>query len=284
MENNKLHGFRKRGTELAYKRYAGQIMKIDRDILPYSPIECELSNYSSNFIMAGRPVRKEILIAEKLLEELEKEAVKKDVDLSSLITTYLLEQLERNKPTRIFAKGKTKGKLAYILNNLYEGSNFIQYVESEKEFEENIFSNREIEETLTYESTIFDEYIYIENYLKGKGYTKEQIEKLQKEEWEEYGTTVNNGITMVNPYSIELEISLEFNGKVLKELTHNHIVPVFVSARLGFHYVFMKKKNTPKTYEEIEELINKGRYKIWDYYAIFLEKEFNKKNNPQKAE
>ena len=124
----------------------------------------------------------------------------------------------------------------------------------------------------------------IENYLKGKGYTKEQIEKLQKEEWEEYGTTVNNGITMVKPYSIELEISLEFNGKVLKELTHNHIVPVFVSARLGFHYVFMKKKNTPKTYEEIEELINKGRYKIWDYYAIFLEKEFNKKNNPQKAE
>ena len=230
MDNNKLHGFRKRGTELAYKRYTGQIMKIDRDIIPYSPIECEFSNYSSNFIMAGRPVNKEILIAEKLLEELEKEAVKKDVDLSSLITTYLLEQLERNKPTRIFAKGKTKGKLAYILNNLYEGSNFIQYVESEKEFEENIFSNREIEEALTYETTIFDEYIYIENYLKGKGYTKEQIEKLQKEEWEEYGTTVNNGITMVKPYSIELEISLEFNGKVLKELTHNHIVPVFVSA------------------------------------------------------
>ncbi|UWG69481.1 MAG: hypothetical protein [Bacteriophage sp.] len=284
MGNNKLHGFRKRGTELAYKRYTGQIMKIDRDIIPYSPIECEFSNYSSNFIMAGRPVNKEILIAEKLLEELEKEAVKKDVDLSSLITTYLLEQLERNKPTRIFAKGKTKGKLAYILNNLYECSNFIQYVESEKEFEENIFSNREIEEALTYETTIFDEYIYIENYLKGKGYTKEQIEELQKEEWEEYGTTVNNGVTMVKPYSIELEISLEFNGKVLKELTHNHIVPVFVSARLGFHYVFMKKKNAPKTYEEIEELINKGRYKIWDYYAMFLEKEFNKKNNPQKVE
>lgn len=284
MDNKKLHGFRKRGTELAFKRYAGNIIEVKEDIIPYLPREYEYQNYMSNFIMAGTPIKKEILIAEELLKELEKEAVRKDVDLSSLITTYLLEQLERNKPTRIFAKGKTKGKLVYILNNLYEGSNFIQYVESEKEFEENIFSNREIEEALTYETTIFDEYIYIENYLKGKGYTKEQIEKLQKEEWEEYGTTVNNGITMVKPYSIELEISLEFNGKVLKELTHNHIVPVFVSARLGFHYVFMKKKNTPKTYEEIEELINKGRYKIWDYYAIFLEKEFNKKNNPQKAE
>ena len=60
--------------------------------------------------MAGTPVKKEILIAEGLLKELEEEAIKKDVDLSSLITTYLLEQLERNKPTRIFATGKTRGK------------------------------------------------------------------------------------------------------------------------------------------------------------------------------
>ncbi len=284
MDNNKLHGFRKRGTELASKRYSGSIMKVEEDIIPYLPRQYELQNYMNNFIMAGTPVKKEILIAEELLKELKEEAEKKDVDLSSLITTYLLEQLERNKPTRIFAKGKTKGKLTYILNNLYEGSNFIQYAESEKEFEENVFSNREIEQALTYENNIFDEYIYIENYLKGKGYTKEQIEKLQKEEWEEYGTIVNNGITMVNPYLIELEHFFEFNGKVLKAFKLDDIVPVVVSARLGFHYVFMKKKNTPKTYEEIEELINKGRYRIWDYYAIFLEKEFNKKHNPKKVE
>lgn len=282
--NNKLHGFRKRGTELAYKRYAGQIMKIDRDTFPYSPIECELSNYNKNFIMAGGPVRQEIFIAEKLLEELKEEAIKKDVDLSSLISTYVLEQLERNKPTRIFAKGKTKGKLAYILNNLYEGSSFIQYAESEKEFEDNIFSNRELEETITYESTIFDEYIYIENYLKGKGYTKEQIEKLQEEEWEKYGTIVNNGITMVNPYSVELEMYFSFNGKELKSLTHDHLFFVHVSARLGFHYILMKKKNAPKTYEEIEELISKGGYKIWDYYAMFLSEEFNKKYKTEKTE
>ena len=37
----------------------------------------------SNFIMAGTPVKKEILIAEGLLKELEEEAIKKDVDLSS---------------------------------------------------------------------------------------------------------------------------------------------------------------------------------------------------------
>lgn len=282
--SNKLHKFRKRGTELAFKRYAGNIVEINEDIIPYDKREYELSNYSTNFIMAGTPIKKEILIAEELLKELEEEALRKDVDLSSLITIYLLEQLERNKPTRLFAKGRTKGKLTYISNNLYEYSNFIQYAESKEEFEENIFSNKEIEEALTYKTTIFDEYIYIEKYLMSKGYSKEQIEDIQKEEWEEYGTIVNNGITMINPYSIELEKSVEFNGKVLKELTYNHIVPVFVSARLGFHYVFMKGKNTPKTYEEIEELINKGRYKIWDYYAIFLEKEFNKKNNPQKAE
>ena len=159
--SNKLHKFRKRGTELAFKRYAGNIVEIKEDTIPYDKRECELSNYITNFIMAGTPVKKEILIAEELLKELEEEALRKDVDLSSLITIYLLEQLERNKPTRLFAKGRTKGKLTYILNNLYEYSNFIQYAESKEEFEENIFSNKEIEEALTYETTIFDEYIYI---------------------------------------------------------------------------------------------------------------------------
>lgn len=282
--SGKLHKFRKRGTELAFKRYSGMIVEHKEDLSPYDESKYYLSNYMKNFVMAGRPIQKEILIAEKLLKELEEEAIKKDVDLSSLITIYLLEQLERNKPTRIFAKGKTKGKLMYILNNLYEGSNFIQYAESEKEFEDNIFSNRELEESLTYENTIFDEYIYIENYLKGKGYTKEQIEKLQEEEWEKYGTIVNNGIAMVNPYSIELEMYFSFNGKELKSLTHDRLFPVYVSARLGFHYILMKKKNTPKTYKEIEELINKGGYKIWDYYAMFLSEEINKKYKTEKTE
>lgn len=159
--SNKLHKFRKRGTELAFKRYAGNITEVKEDIIPYLPRQYEYQNYMSNFIMAGTPVKKEILIAEGLLKELEEEAIKKDVDLSSLITTYLLEQLERNKPTRIFATGKTRGKLTYILNNLYELSNFIQYAESKEEFEDNIFSNRKIEELLTYKTTIFDEYIYI---------------------------------------------------------------------------------------------------------------------------
>ena len=95
--NNKLHKFRKRGTELAFKRYAGNIIEVKEDIIPYLPRQYEYQNYMSNFIMAGTPVKKEILIAEKLLKELEEEAIKKDVDLSSLITTYLLEQLERNK-------------------------------------------------------------------------------------------------------------------------------------------------------------------------------------------
>ena len=280
--SKKLHKFRKKGEELTFKRYAGQIIEVTEDIIPYDPIECEFSNYIRNFIMAGSPVRKEIFIAENLLEELEEDAIRKDVDLSSLITIYLLQQLERNKPTELVATGKTKGKTKYILNSLYESSNFIKYVESKEEFEKNIFSNKELEKLLSYKSNAFDEYIYIENYLTGKGYTKEQIKELQKEEMKKYGTFEDNGITMLHPYSIELETRLEFNGKVLKELTH--IVPVFVSARLGLHYVFMKGKNTPKTYEEIEELINKGRYKIWDYYAIFLEEEFNKKNNPQKEE
>lgn len=213
MDNNKIHGFRKRGTELAFKRYAGNIIEVKKDIISYLPRQYEYQNYMSNFIMAGRPVRKEILIAEKLLEELEKEAVKKDVDLSSLITTYLLEQLERNKPTRIFATGKTRGKLTYILNNLYELSNFIQYAESKEEFEENIFSNRKIEELLTYQTTIFDEYIYIEKYLMDKGYSKEQIEEIQKEEWKKFGKTKNNGVDMIKPYTLNHEEIWEKMGE-----------------------------------------------------------------------
>lgn len=282
MDNKKLHGFRKRGTELSYKRYAGNIVEVKEDIIPYSKREYEYSNYSTNFIMAGTPVKKEILIAENLLKELEEEALRKDVDLSSLITIYLLEQLERNKPTRLFAKGKTKGKLTYILNNLYENSNFIQYAESKEEFEENIFSNREIEEVLTYETTIFDEYIYIEKYLMNKGYSKEQIEELQKEEWQKFGRTKNNGVYMVKPYSLDSEQSWGINGREV--LNFKRMIPVFVSVRLGFHYMLMKKPNTPKTYQEIEALINKGGNKVWDSYVRFLEEEIQRKYNPKKAE
>lgn len=282
--SNKLHQFRKRGTELTFKRYTGNIVEINEDIIPYDKREYELSNYSTNFIMAGTPIKKEILIAEELLKELEEEALRKDVDLSSLITIYLLEQLERNKPTRLFAKGRTKGKLTYILNNLYEYSNFIQYAESKEEFEENIFSNKEIEEALTYETTIFDEYIYIEKYLMSKGYSKEQIEDIQKEEWEKFGKTKNNGVDMVAPYPVRLKHDVEFNGRIVEELGFESTHGVFISARLGFHYMLMKNKNEPKTYEAIEELINKRGNKVWDLYVIFLEQEIQRKYNPKKAE
>ena len=39
MDNNKIHGFRKRGTELAFKRYAGNIIEVKEDIIPYLPRE-----------------------------------------------------------------------------------------------------------------------------------------------------------------------------------------------------------------------------------------------------
>lgn len=282
MDNKKLHGFRKRGTELAFKRYAGNITEVKEDIIPYLPRQYEYQNYMSNFIMAGTPVKKEILIAEGLLKELEEEAIKKDVDLSSLITTYLLEQLERNKPTRIFATGKTRGKLTYILNNLYELSNFIQYAESKEEFEDNIFSNRKIEKLLTYKTTIFDEYIYIEKYLMDKGYSKEQIEEIQKEEWEKFGKTKNNGVDMIKPYTLNHEEIWEKNGREVINFKRN--IHVFVSTRLGFHYMLMKKTNAPKTYQEIEALINKGGNKVWDSYVRFLEQEIQRKYNPKKAE
>ena len=282
MDNNKIHRFRKRGTELAFKRYAGSIIELQRDIIPYLPREYEYDNYMSNFIKAGAPIKKEILIAEKLLEELEKEAVKKDVDLSSLISTYLLEQLERNKRTSILGKGKTKGKLAYILNNLYEGSNFIQYVESKKEFENNIFSNRGLEKSLTYQHTMIDECRYIEDYLINKGYSNDQIENIKKEELEKFGTYEVDGTPVLRTYPVEMEHYIEIQGKEIASFDFKAFVDV--PARLGFHYVLMNKKNSPKTYEGIEELINKGGYKVWDLYAKFLEMESQKKTNPQKVE
>ena len=269
--NNKLHKFRKRGTELAFKRYAGNIIEVKEDIIPYLPRQYEYQNYMSNFIMAGTPIQKEILIAEELLKELEKEAIKKDVDLSSLITTYLLEQLERNKPTRICAK------LAYILNSLYGTSNFIQYVESKEMFEKNIFSNRELEESLTYEHTMIDECRYIEDYLINKGYSKEQIEDIKREELEKFGTYEVNGTSILRMYPVDMEHYLEIQGKEIASFDYK--VFVYVPARLGFHYVLMNKKNSPKTYEGIEELINKGGYKVWDLYAKFLEMESQKKTN-----
>lgn len=282
MDNNKLHGFRKRGTELSYKRYAGMIIEYKEDLIPYDERKYEVSNYMKNFVMAGQPIQKEILIAEELLKELEEEAIKKDVDLSSLITTYLLEQLERNKPTRICAKGKTKGKLAYVLNSLYGTSNFIQYVESKEEFEKNIFSNRELEESLTYEHTMIDECRYIEDYLINKGYSNEQIEDIKKEELEKFGTYEVDGVSILRMYPVEMEHYLEIQGKEVASFDFK--VLVYVPARLGFHYVLMNKKNSPKTYEGIEELINKGGYKVWDLYAKFLEMESQKKTNHQKAE
>jgi len=280
--SNKLHKFRKRGKELAFKRYAGMIIEHDEDFIPYYERKYELANYMQNFITAGQPIQKEIFIAENLLEELEEEAKRKDVDLSSLITTYLLEQLERNKPTRVFAKGRTKGKVTYILNSVYESSNFIRYVESKEEFEENIFSNRELEEVLTYENEIIDEYKYIENYLINKGYTQEQIEEIKKEEIEKFGACKLNGITLMNMYPVEMERYLEIQGKEIASFDFK--VFLYIPARLGFHYVLMNKKDSPKTYEGIEELINKGGYKVWDLYAKFLEMESQKKTNPQKAE
>lgn len=48
--------------------------------------------------------------------------------------------------------------------------------------------------------------------------------------------------------------------------------------------MLMKKTNAPKTYQEIEALINKGGNKVWDSYVRFLEQEIQKKYNPKKAE
>lgn len=263
-----LNELRKRGTELSWKRYMGESIEVNEDLNRYDDVKYWLDNYMTNFLMAGSPQQKEIVIAEKLLNELEEIAVKKDVDLSTLISVYLLEMLERNYPTRVCATGKTKGKANYIINNLYEGSNFIQYADSKEDFKESIFSNRELEKSLSYESTIFDEYIYIERYLMSKNYTKYQIEEIQKEEWEEFGVIKNGGIDMVKPYSINLEYKFD-----VESLNFTALHAVYVSVRLGLHYLYMKKLKGTSTYEEIEETINqklKGGEKAWDFYKRFL--------------
>lgn len=263
-----LNALRKRGMELSWKRYMGESIDVAEDLTRYDDIKYSLGNYMSNFLMAGSPMQKEIFIAEKLLNELEEIAAKKEVDLSTLISVYMLEMLERNYPTRVCATGKTKGKANYILNNLYEGSNFIQYSESKEEFKENIFSNRELEKLLSYESTIFDEYTYIEKYLMSKSYSRKQIEEIQKEEWEEFGVTQNGGIDMVKPYVITLEYKLD-----VEALNFTALHAVYVSVRLGLHYLYMKRSKGTNTYEEIEETINKklkGEEKPWDFYKRFL--------------
>ena len=49
--SNKLHKFRKRGTELAFKRYAGNIIEVKEDIIPYLPRQYEYQNYTHRLWM-----------------------------------------------------------------------------------------------------------------------------------------------------------------------------------------------------------------------------------------
>lgn len=75
----KINELRKRGTELSWKRYMGETIDVnDHETLNrYDDVQYWLCNYMSNFLMAGLPQKKEIVIAEKLLNELEEIAIKK---------------------------------------------------------------------------------------------------------------------------------------------------------------------------------------------------------------
>lgn len=64
---------------------------------------------------------------------------------------------------------------------------------------------------------------------------------------------INNcGIDMVKPYGINLEYKFH-----VEALNFTSLQAVYVSVRLGLHYLYMKKSKGTRTYEKIEEIINK---------------------------
>lgn len=234
----------------------------------------EINKFRNNFCYAD-PVSEEIMFTSYLLEELKECAKEKNVELSLYINYQLLKMLERDKRT----SEHTKGKRAYIKNNLYTGSNFISHAETLEEFSKSIFDKEFIKygeikyKEKSFTKDEFEQYckeheyvipiqeenerIYIINYLLNNGYSLEQIENIEKEEKEYLN---------LNGY---ISIELYFKCKDIKK-TYEH--RLFSSTRLGLHYILLETTNL-KNYDSIENFLNsklQGDKKVWNLYQDYL--------------
>ena len=57
-----MNELRKKGTELSWKRYMGESIEANEDVNRYDDVKYWRGNYMSNFLMAGSPQQKEIVI------------------------------------------------------------------------------------------------------------------------------------------------------------------------------------------------------------------------------
>lgn len=229
----------------------------------------EFGKFSANFMSAGVPRPREIFFTEDLLNELEELSEENNVEISTLINCYLLQMLERNKRTT----EHTKARKAYIRNSLYKSSEYIQKCETIDEFEENVFDKEFINhKEISYKNADFDEEIYIKNFLLNNGYSLEQIQQMEKEEKEVFGTFKTKEGEVMNPINIEFEMKF----KEVPALNYDYKTYVFIPTRLGLHYILLNKVETLNNYESIERFLNnqlEGVKKIWDLYIDYLNEE-----------
>lgn len=234
----------------------------------------EINKFRNNFSYS-LPVSEKILFTDHLLEDLKECAKENNVELSLYINCLLLQMLERNQRT----EEHTKGKRAYITNNLYTGSNFISNAETLEEFSKNVLDKEFIKygeikyKEKSFTKDEFEQYckeheyvipiseenerIYIINYLLNNGYSLDQIENIEKEEKEYLNS---------NGY---ISIELYFKCKDIKK-TYEH--RLFSSTRLGLHYILLETTNL-KNYDSIENFLNsklEGDKKIWNLYQDYL--------------
>jgi hypothetical protein len=277
-KNKKKNEYRIRSTaeKIFAKRYFGIID--DHTPMWNSPLnptwsdDEEINKFRNNFSYS-LPVSEKILFTDHLLEDLKECAKENNVELSLYINCLLLQMLERNQRT----EEHTKGKRAYITNNLYIGSNFSSYAETLEEFSKNIldkdfikygeikykeksFNKDEMEQYFKDHEYVIpiheeNERIYIINYLLNNGYSLEQIENIEKEE--------NEYLNSNGHISVEL---------YLKDIDHIFEKRLSISTRLGLHYILLETTNL-KTYDSIENFLNsklEGDKKVWNLYQDYL--------------
>lgn len=252
------------------KRYLGSLIEEEPTYKLFGDTYInEFQEVLNNLAIAGTPAKREVFMPEDILEELDEIASENNVSLSILIINMLLKQLERDRRTT----EHTKARKAYIKRVLYDGSDFIKYGEDLEQVEKNIndlsFMKYRYDE-LTFIENHEDERIYIYNFLINKGYTLEQIQGIETEEMEIFGTMHTKRVGDYKPLEIKTDMVLP-NGKVFTTLTSW----VWNSTRLGLHYIILNKSTKFNSYEEIETLISKktsDNKKVWDLYADYYNK------------
>lgn len=266
---------RETAERLYRKRYLGEC-EVDSYVYKsfIKDSDNEMNKFINTFIYAGLPEKKEIFFIKELIEELQEVAKSNNVELSTLINCYLLQMLERNKET----KALTKGKKVYINNNLYEKSEYIKRCETKDQVRKNIFSDDFIKyEKISFSNTSKDEEIYIKNFLLNKGYSIEEIKSLEKEEKKIFGTFKTKEGEVMKPIKIVIDMCVMNNrtSQLLDAFNFKEDHYIFVSTRLGFHYMILNdEKLGLNNYQDIESYLNKQLkegVKIWDLYKKYLE-------------